>query len=106
MFALLNWTVHESSAAPVALRARRQRRALPWDAYQCPLRHASLAPGLISRLKVTSARYGRAALSRSRRIIAKHRCRGIAGGPSKIAILNKTVVPGGELIAVLAALCW
>jgi hypothetical protein len=31
---------------------------------------------------------------------------GIAGGASKIAILNKTMVPGGELIAVLAALRW
>jgi hypothetical protein len=31
---------------------------------------------------------------------------GIAGGVSIIAILNKTVVPGGELIAVLAALRW
>jgi hypothetical protein len=31
---------------------------------------------------------------------------GIAGGASIIAILNKTVVPAGELIAVLAALHW
>jgi hypothetical protein len=31
---------------------------------------------------------------------------GIAGGASIIAILNKTMVPGGELIAVLAALRW
>jgi hypothetical protein len=71
-------------------------------------RHASLVPGLISSLKVTITirlvwtvgSPGAGALSPS-----TDAC-GIAGGPSRIAILNKTVVPGGELIAVLAALCW
>lgn len=73
VFALLSWTVHGSSAAPAA-RARRQHRALPWDAYQCPLRHASLVPepDLSPEGDHPPGMDGR--LCRSRRIIAKHGC--------------------------------
>ena len=45
-------------------------------------------------------------LCQSRRIMPSTEACSIAGGASIIAILNKTVVPGGELIAVLAALRW
>jgi hypothetical protein len=61
---------------------------------------------LISRLKVTIRQVWTAGPAGAGALSPSTDACGIAGGASIIAILNKTVVPGGELMAVLAALRW